>query len=380
MTGDLSEIAAGLGDVGAGAATARALEPNAGEGADPGSQPGAGGHTHETACLNCGTALVGPHCHECGQRGHVHRTIGAFFHDLLHGVLHFEGKTWRTIPLLVWKPGQLTREYIDGKRASYVSPIALFLFVVFLSFALFNALGGSLDPEVQGLDQAKAAYAQNDRMLAELRAEQATASGARKGEIAERIASLEDDQEGLQAVVGAVQTDFSKATVLTLYLLPNLNLKLRPTILSMKPGTRVVSHAFTMDDWQPDEIQSVEGRTAYLWIVPAKVEGTWRWGGSSKYEALLQQHFQQVEGLAKVNGKTAQFRNAHLKGNRISFSIMEYSGMGNVQHDYNGLVSGDTMEGTVRRSDSGAEEKWVAKRAASAAHRAPGNVLAHESR
>jgi hypothetical protein len=59
---------------------------------------------------------------------------------------------------------------------------------------------------------------------------------------------------------------------------------------------------------------------------------------------------------------------------------MEYSGMGNVQHDYNGLVSGDTMEGTVRRSDSGAEEKWVAKRAASAAHRAPGNVLAHESR
>ena len=200
-------------------------------------------------------------------------------------------------------------------------------------------------------------------------------------ELSKRNAEKDGVADRAKFIQGDIfQTDFSKATVLTLYLLPNLNLKLRPTILSMKPGTRVVSHAFTMDDWQPDEIQSVEGRTAYLWIVPAKVEGTWRWGGSSKYEVLLQQHFQQVEGLVKVNGKTAQFRNAHLKGNRISFSVMEYSGMGNVQHDYSGRVSGDTMEGTVRRSDSSAEEKWVAKRAASAAHRAPGDVLAHESR
>ena len=134
MTGELGDIAEGLADAGTGAAFARAAEPAAGEGA---------GHTHEGACLNCGTALVGSHCHACGQRAHVHRTLAAFFHDLLHGVLHFEGKTWRTIPLLVWKPGRLTREYIDGKRASYVSPIALFLFVVFLSFALFNALGGA---------------------------------------------------------------------------------------------------------------------------------------------------------------------------------------------------------------------------------------------
>ena len=73
------------------------------------------------------------------------------------------------------------------------------------------------------------------------------------------------------------QTDFSQATVLTLYLLPSLNVKLRPIILKMKPGTRVVSHAFTMDDWQADQTDSVEGRTAYLWIVPAPVEGTWKW-------------------------------------------------------------------------------------------------------
>jgi hypothetical protein len=93
------------------------------------------GHTHETACLNCGTVLVGEHCHACGQHAHVHRTLGAFFHDLAHGALHFEGKVWRTLPLLFLQPGRLTREYIDGRRASYVSPIALFLFAVFAMFA-----------------------------------------------------------------------------------------------------------------------------------------------------------------------------------------------------------------------------------------------------
>lgn len=116
-----------VGDLAQGAMAARAVEPQAGETDD--------GHTHESACLNCGTPLVGPHCHNCGQAAHVHRTIGAFFHDLLHGVFHFEGKVWRTLPVLALHPGRLTREYIDGKRATYVSPIALFLFSVFLLFA-----------------------------------------------------------------------------------------------------------------------------------------------------------------------------------------------------------------------------------------------------
>ncbi len=73
------------------------------------------------------------------------------------------------------------------------------------------------------------------------------------------------------------ESDFSKATVITMYLLPQLNLKLRPTILNLKPGTRVVSHAFTMGEWSADQTVEQEGRTAYLWIVPAKVEGTWTW-------------------------------------------------------------------------------------------------------
>ena len=81
-----------VGDIAAGALAARAVEPAHGEAAD--------GHTHERACLNCGTALIGSHCHSCGQAAHVHKTIAAFFHDLAHGVFHFEGKIWRTLPLL----------------------------------------------------------------------------------------------------------------------------------------------------------------------------------------------------------------------------------------------------------------------------------------
>src|SRR5262245_54630061 len=98
--------------------------------------------------------------------------------------------------------------------------------------------------------------------------------------LSERAAAKEGVSDKAKFINGDIfQTDFSQATVVTLYLLPSLNVKLRPTILKMKPGTRVVSHAFTMDDWQADQTENVEGRTAYMWIVPARVEGTWRWNG-----------------------------------------------------------------------------------------------------
>ena len=122
-----------IGDAATGAVLARAVEPRTGEAAD--------GHTHEKNCLNCGTELTGDYCHACGQRAHVHRTLGAFWHDLLHGVLHFEGKIWRTLPMLVWRPGELTRRYIEGERAKFVSPMALFLFSAFLMFAVASFTG-----------------------------------------------------------------------------------------------------------------------------------------------------------------------------------------------------------------------------------------------
>jgi hypothetical protein len=157
-----------------GAVVARAVEPSAGA-------IGADGHTHERACLNCAAPLAGDYCHACGQHAHIHRTLTAFFHDLLHSVFHFDGKLWRTLPLLAWRPGDLTRRYIEGQRARFVSPMALFLFSVFLMFAVlgsFGTMGPVHNKEMRaGLSQS-AKKAQDE--LAGLRRERATLVAARK--------------------------------------------------------------------------------------------------------------------------------------------------------------------------------------------------------
>jgi SAM-dependent methyltransferase len=157
------------------------------------------------------------------------------------------------------------------------------------------------------------------------------------------------------------QTDFSKATVLTLYLLPSLNVKLRPTILKMKPGTRVVSHAFNMDDWQADQTDTVDGSTAYLWIVPARVAGTWRWNaggaGAREIQVTLKQQYQHVEGTVMLNDKPVPLRNLTLEGDHIAFSVPESA---TVSRDYAGRVNGNSIEGTVK--NPGAEAKWTATR------------------
>ena len=186
--------------------------------------------------------------------------------------------------------------------------------------------------------------------------------------LAERNAAREGVADRAKFINGDIfQTDFSKATVVTLYLLPSLNLKLRPTILKMRPGTRVVSHAFSMDDWQPDQTENVEGRTAYLWIVPAAVEGTWRWNitpGQKETELTLRQQFQNIEGLARLaDGKMGQVRNVKLVGDLLTFSILEITGYsGSTRRDYTGRVSGDTIQGAFRIGD-GSEVKWSAHRA-----------------
>lgn len=129
MTGEIE----GLGELVTGGLAARAIE-----GANPAPDRTALPH-----CLNCGTARIGDFCHVCGQSGHIHRSLAAFWHDLLHGVLHFEGKTWRTLPMLFFRPGELTRRYVEGERARFISPLAMFLFTVFLMFAVIQALGYS---------------------------------------------------------------------------------------------------------------------------------------------------------------------------------------------------------------------------------------------
>ncbi|WP_407352831.1 DUF3667 domain-containing protein [Luteimonas sp. R10] len=95
------------------------------------------------ACRNCGATLGGRYCSDCAQPAHIHRSLAALAHDILHGVFHFEGRVWRTLPELFFHPGRLTRRYIDGERARFVSPMALFLCTVFLMFAVFSIVGGA---------------------------------------------------------------------------------------------------------------------------------------------------------------------------------------------------------------------------------------------
>lgn len=125
------------GDLATGGLVGRAFEPRDGE------HVRSGAHGHGL-CLNCGTALQGEFCHACGQTGHIHRTLSSIGHDLLHGVWHFEGKIWSTLPMLFTRPGQLTRRYIAGERVRFVSPLALFLFSVFLLFATLESIGGPI--------------------------------------------------------------------------------------------------------------------------------------------------------------------------------------------------------------------------------------------
>ena len=140
------------------------------------------------------------------------------------------------------------------------------------------------------------------------------------------------------------QTDFSQATVVTMYLLPSLNMKLRPQILQMRPGTRVVSHSFTMEDWEPDEISSMDGRRAYFWVVPANVMGTWSLeAAGQKTDLTLEQTFQKISGWVTLGPVHGGLRDARLSGADIAFSYVDAKGM---KRDFTGKVNGRQMSGS----------------------------------
>jgi SAM-dependent methyltransferase len=149
------------------------------------------------------------------------------------------------------------------------------------------------------------------------------------------------------------EADLSKATVITLFLRLDLNLKLRPTLLALEPGTRVVSNTFSMDDWEPDDI-FIGGRdcancTAMLWIIPARVEGDWR---LPQGEMTLTQTFQDVMGTLRTGRASLPVSDGRLRGNQITFTA------GGVQ--YKGRVSDATIEGTA--TTSGTSVRWTAMR------------------
>ncbi|MGH8691096.1 MAG: class I SAM-dependent methyltransferase [Burkholderiales bacterium] len=152
-------------------------------------------------------------------------------------------------------------------------------------------------------------------------------------------------------------TDFSQATVITLYLLPALNMKLRPQILSMRPGTRIVSHSFSMEDWDADEISTLDGRRAYFWVVPANVMGSWNLEiGGQRTEMVLEQTFQKVSGTLILGPIHAGLRDARLRGTAISFAYVDPAGL---RRDFTGRVTGGRMEGGLR-DEKGAEGRWSA--------------------
>ncbi|RYY24474.1 MAG: DUF3667 domain-containing protein [Sphingomonadales bacterium] len=155
MTGEIEAV----GELATGALLGRAVEPDAGE-----------GHGVGEMCLNCGTTLIGQHCHRCGQIGHVHRSLAAMGHEIVHGVFHFEGKLWRTLPMLAWRPGELTRRYIEGERARFVSPMAIFLFSIFAMFAVFGWAGISVSSDI-GSGRPETMIQEARKQLIEQRAE-----------------------------------------------------------------------------------------------------------------------------------------------------------------------------------------------------------------
>jgi SAM-dependent methyltransferase len=154
-------------------------------------------------------------------------------------------------------------------------------------------------------------------------------------------------QDKVRIITGDIfKEDFSSANVITMYLLPELNLRLRPTILQMKPGTRVVAHAFDMGDWQADETATAAGATAYLWIVPAPVEGGWSvsFDAGKTARLNLEQTFQNVGGSITLDGRTLPLLGARLRGEDLSF---QFRGEGQSVTSFTGKVNGNRLSGTL---------------------------------
>ena len=163
------------------------------------------------------------------------------------------------------------------------------------------------------------------------------------------------------------ETDLRDATVVTLYLLRQLNVRLRPKLLEeLRPGTRVVSHAFDMGDWKADSLMNVEGNNVYYWVVPADVRGAWSMtatlgGVERRYDLLLEQQYQRATGTATAAGRAVAIEEVLLDGERVSFSLPESPGAAR-QLRFEGRVAGDTMRGSVARDTGRRAGSWRATR------------------
>jgi hypothetical protein len=166
--------------------------------------------------------------------------------------------------------------------------------------------------------------------------------------LAQRNAQRAGVAERVRIVHGDIfKEDFSKATVVTMYLLEELNAQLRPTILAMKPGTRVLSNTFSMGDWEPDQVIRVTNGTGYFWTVPANVAGLWTLSGldeKGNATVKIDQNFQRVGGTLTFQGKTQNLLGARIQGAELHFSFINADGL---LKAVKVLVNGQVLSGEV---------------------------------
>ena len=168
------------------------------------------------------------------------------------------------------------------------------------------------------------------------------------------------------------ETDLTQASVITMYLLPRVNLDLRPKLLDLKPGTRIVSHDFSMGDWKPEHHEQLDAKDKYggsgglsdiyLWIIPAKVGGRWQSrlqlrGKPIDYEIALKQEFQMIDGTARVAGRTVKLQNTKLHGDQLSFEFTADIDGAPIRHAFNGTVYGGLVNGTADLSGAKLQAK-----------------------
>jgi SAM-dependent methyltransferase len=168
------------------------------------------------------------------------------------------------------------------------------------------------------------------------------------------------------------KADLSPATVITMYLVPRVNERVRPRLLALKPGTRIVSHDFDLQDWRPDEKHTIR-KNVFLWIVPADVAGRWHArlalpGGARDYEFEFKQHFQELDGLARASSRIIPLWEMALTGEHVRFVMVDDRDR---EHEaslyFEARVHGDVMEGEIRRGVGKSETRipWRATRSAS---------------
>ena len=177
--------------------------------------------------------------------------------------------------------------------------------------------------------------------------------GARQAGVEDRVKFVQQD---------LFKTDLGQASVITMYLLPSVNRRLRPRLLDLRPGTRIVAHDFDLEDWKPDSMTTIR-KNVFLWIVPAKVAGRWRArvalpDGARTIEVELNQRFQEVNGLARIDGQVTQMWEAKLSGDRLSFVLVDAADREDEASLYfEGRVMGNAIEGEIRRGVGSSETR-----------------------